>query len=75
MNNRFSDALSIQQGASNPMGVTNALLRAMKECQDIEHDPACRLICHQLAFLLAVHKLDDIGEYDKAMTYCEENAK
>ena len=42
-------------GASNPVGVTNALLDAMKEVRDeggdINKDPAVQMILDQLCFL------------------------
>ena len=42
-------------GASNPVGVTNALLDAMKEVRDeggdINNDPAVQMILDQLCFL------------------------
>ena len=42
-------------GASNPMGVTNALLDAMKEVRDeggdINKDPAVQMILDHLCFL------------------------
>ena len=74
--NRFDDALAIQQGACNPSGVARALVRAINACYaenadtpDVRNDPAVRLICHQLAFLLAVseidYKLDVYGQLEQ----------
>lgn len=78
---RTADALAIQQGASNPSGVARALVRAIDEFQSspqytgtdsVRSDPAIRLICHQLAFLLGVRQLDDdLAEYDRLVTLCE----
>ena len=59
MSNRFKNAYEIWNvGASNPMGVTNALLDAMKEVRgeggDISQDPAVKLILDHLCFLCNV---------------------
>ena len=56
MSKRFKKAYEIwNMGASNPMGVTNALLDAMKEARDEGSDPsndaAVQLILDQLCFL------------------------
>ena len=56
MSNRFKNAYEIWNvGASNPVGVTNALLDAMKEVRDeggdINKDPAVKLILDHLCFL------------------------
>ena len=56
MSKRFKNAYEIWNvGASNPVGVTNALLDAMKEVRDegggINHDPAVQVILDQLCFL------------------------
>jgi len=56
MSNRFKNAYEIWNvGASNPVGVTNALLDAMKEVRDeggdINKDPAVQMILDHLCFL------------------------
>ena len=56
MTKRFKNAYEIWNvGASNPMGVTNALLDAMKEARDEGGDPgndaAVQVILDQLCFL------------------------
>ncbi len=56
MSKRFKNAYMIWTGgASNPVGVTNALLDAMKEARDeggdISQDPAVQVILDQLCFL------------------------
>lgn len=56
MSKRFKNAYEIWNvGASNPMGVTNALLDAMKEVRgeggDISQDPAVQVILDHLCFL------------------------
>lgn len=56
MSKRFKNAYEIWNwGASNPVGVTNALLDAMKEVRgeggDISQDPAVKLILDHLCFL------------------------
>jgi hypothetical protein len=73
---RFGQALAIQQGASNPIAVSRALVAAIYEISDkgtgtINTDPAVRLICHQLAFLLGVSSLNnDLSDYDRTMAAC-----
>ena len=80
MRNRFSNAVLIQDpGACNPSGVARALVEAIDEARrdDIrpEDDPACRLICHQLAFLLNTAEIDgDIDRYYHLMRECRERA-
>lgn len=56
MSNRFKNAYEIWNvGASNPVGVANALLDAMKEVRgedgDISQDPAVKMILDHLCFL------------------------
>lgn len=56
MTNRYMNAYMLWTGgASNPVGVTNALLDAMKEVRDeggdINHDPAVQMILDHLCFL------------------------
>ena len=56
MTKRFKNAYEIWTvGASNPVGVTNALLDAMKEVRDEGddpgNDPAVQMILDQLCFL------------------------
>ena len=80
--NRFQSAHLIQQGACNPSGVARALVEAIDEarteCSDtdsIRNDVACRLICHQLAFLFGLEFGYDGQEYSRDMAVCEERAK
>lgn len=56
MSKRFKNAYEIWNvGASNPVGVTNALLDAMKEVRDEggdpSNDPAVQMILDHLCFL------------------------
>ncbi len=56
MSKRFKNAYEIwHMGASNPMGVTNALLDAMREARDEgvdpSNDPAVQMILDHLCFL------------------------
>ncbi len=56
MSKRFKNAYEIWNvGASNPMGVTNALLDAMREARDEgvdpSNDPAVQMILDHLCFL------------------------
>jgi len=80
VNTRNKDAIAIQQGACNPSGVARALVRAIDEAREenpdtdaVRADPACRLICHQLAFLMGVGRIDS-GEddYSALIRACEE---
>jgi hypothetical protein len=58
MGDRFSDAVSIQQGASNPRGVARSLVKALddaaNEGKSQRTDPAARMIVHQLCHLLGI---------------------
>ncbi len=81
--NRYEEALLIQQGACNPSGVARALVKAIDEARaegadtsGVEADPAVRLICHQLAFLLHVGEIDhgSLDVYSKLMNACREHA-
>ncbi len=56
MSKRFKNAYEIWNwGASNPVGVTNALLDAMREARDEgvdpSNDPAVQMILDHLCFL------------------------
>ena len=56
MSKRFKNAYEIwHMGASNPVGVTNALLDAMREARDEgvdpSNDPAVQMILDHLCFL------------------------
>ena len=80
MTRRHHDALVIQQGACNPSGVARALVQAIDEaraeCSDtdsVRRDPAVRLICHQLAFLLGAWELEhDLTAYGEAIRLCKD---
>lgn len=82
---RASDALAIQEGACNPLGITNSLIRHMtamsrapesKGTSEILADPACRLIVHQLAFLFNVDEINDgLLTYSALTKKCREEAK
>jgi hypothetical protein len=83
MSKRHSDAIAIQAGACNPSGIAISLLAAIREVMasdgftgtmQVRTDPAVRLICHQLAYLLNVAALDnDLTEYGNAVAACEAN--
>lgn len=77
MGKRHQDAVGIQQGACNPSGVARSLVAAIDEARaenpdtdSVRADPAVRLICHQLAFLLKVDRVD--VDYSRLMAECEE---
>jgi hypothetical protein len=79
--NRFDNALAIQQGACNPSGIAISLLDAIREAREenpstdaVRADPACRLICHQLAYLLGVREVDDSPSvYSALIDACEQS--
>jgi len=63
MAKRHKDALAIQEGACNPSGIANAIVRAQREILDepgsrgtdsVTSDPAVRLMVHQLAYICGV---------------------
>lgn len=77
MAQRHKDAIAIQGGACNPIAVSKALMKAIEAVREeqgltnmvaIEHDPAIRLICHQLAHILGVLNFTD---WDKCVNECE----
>jgi hypothetical protein len=78
--NRNRDAIAVQQGACNPSGVARALVRAIDEAREenpdtdaVRADPACRLLCHQLAFLMGVWRIDNgMDDYGALIRACEE---
>lgn len=81
MSKRFKNAYEIWTGgASNPMGVTNALLDAMKEVRDeggdISQDPAVKLILDHLCFLCNVPQpLPLMENWGSIYSEVEEKAK
>lgn len=81
MSKRFKNAYEIWNvGASNPVGVTNALLDAMKEARDEggdpSNDPAVQVILDHLCFLCNMPQpsffMENWGSIYKAV---EEKAK
>lgn len=81
MSKRFKNAYEIWNwGASNPMGVTNALLDAMKEVRDeggdVNNDPAVQVILDHLCFLCNMTQPSMLtSRLDAALTEVEEKAK
>lgn len=83
---RFRDAYQIiDPGACNPSGVARTLVKAIDECradgEDPHLDPACRLICYQLAHLLGMEPLgssyegngsDRIDSYRTDASFCQK---
>jgi hypothetical protein len=82
INRRFQDALWAQQ-ASNPVGLANGIIRAMKEVQeeDPSTDALCRdtaiaLMVYQLAYLTGALRLSSTPEaYDEAYSLCQRKAE
>lgn len=67
-------------GASNPMGVTNALLDAMKEVRDeggdVSNDPAVQMILDHLCFLCNMPQPSFIMEnWERVYKAVEDQAK
>lgn len=74
---RHDDALLIQS-AVNPAGIARSLHEAFREViaeggdtRAQQEDPACRLILHQLAYLLGMTGGYDLSEYRKYTEFCE----
>lgn len=91
MARRHYDAVMIQQGACNPSGILHSMLDACKEIyeeqgqgystDDLCHDPALQLMCHQLAHVLFMYcefRPDSGGssynEWDRAYEECKRMA-
>ena len=82
MSKRHDDALYIWEiGASNPCGVANALVTAIKEChkehKDPRQDAAVKLILDQLCFLLKEYQVSSQWTLEQIESYiqcCKENA-
>ena len=69
MRNRFDDAYLIANGACNPTAVAGTIhkhclemLHSGSGTDSIRHDPAMRLMVHQLAYLF------NVGEFDSNFT-------
>ena len=81
MSKRFKNAYEIWNvGASNPVGVTNALLDAMKEVRDeggdVGNDPAVQVILDHLCFLCGMTQPSMLtSRLDEAIKLVEEKAK
>ena len=87
MARRHNDAMTIQCGACNPVGIAQAIVEACREIRSepsfngtnfITTDPAIRLMVHQLAFICGVingaEEFTDKPNYSKAMEACREKA-
>ena len=81
MSKRFKNAYEIWNvGASNPVGVTNALLDAMKEVRDEGGDPsndaAVQMILDHLCFLCNMPQPSFIMEnWERVYKAVEDQAK
>lgn len=78
---RHQDALDIQN-ACNPAGIALALHEAFREViaeggdtKAQREDPACRLILHQLAYLLRMSGGYDIVDYNHYVKQCESKVR
>jgi hypothetical protein len=80
MSLRHRNALAINNGACNPVAITNTLLRAMEEIRQentdtdaILMDPAVRLMVHQLSWLTRSGAVSfPIDDYMAATAACEK---
>jgi len=80
--NRFDNALAIQGGACNPSAIALSIVDACREFRgnpenagEITHDPAIRLMVHQLAYLCKIAEIDtSFTLYGKLGDYCRENS-
>ena len=80
MSKRFKNAYEIWNvGASNPVGVTNALLDAMREARDEggdpSNDPAVQMILDHLCFLCNMPQPSFIMENWERICSAVEKAK
>ena len=81
MSKRFKNAYDIWNvGASNPVGVTNALLGAMKEVRDeggdVSNDAAVQVILDHLCFLCGLPQPSMLtSRLAAALTEVEERVK
>jgi len=77
-NNRYRDAVMIQQGACNPSGIAHAVIEACREAWDQEldacKDAAVRLMIHQLAWVCGVREIDNAAVYCALMNECKQKA-
>ena len=87
MAKRHDDALTIAAGACNPSGIANAIFEACRELRaepdfsgtkQMCHDPAIRLMVHQLAYIMGVHngidEFTDKPEYSDCTKACREGS-
>ena len=76
MAKRHRDALAIQEGACNPSGIALAIVDACKEVRSETgtptHDPAIRLMVHQLAYICGVDEINDgLSVYSRLADACQ----
>ena len=82
---RYTGAITAQAGACNPIAILNTMLRGCEEIrketgsylptQAILEDPAMRLLCHQLAFLMKANEEQIGAEYLTLIRECEQAAE
>ena len=72
-NNRYADAKFIQEGACNPIAIAGTIHHHMLDMKrrgadhdKIKHDPAIRLMLHQLAWLCKVFSMEEPPHCDNA---------
>ena len=76
-NNRFDNALLIQEGACNPHAILQEIQNAIKETLDagdhVLSDAAIRLMIHQLAHIFDIQSVfSNLGEYKRLVIICEK---
>lgn len=73
MAKRHADALCIQAGASNPSGVANSIMEAVREARNegawAQDDSAIKLMVHQLSSITNISNGDDYWWAD-AVRHC-----
>jgi len=76
---RWDVALAIDEGASNPIPISTAIADACREVNDerggnSHHDPAVRIMVHQLAHITGVGTTIGLTEYMKLKDRCRFEA-
>ena len=80
MSKRHRDALAISDGACNPVAIVNTMVAAIAEARaepgftgwdELNRDPALRLMTHQLAFLQGIPTCEGLDAWMDWRKACE----
>lgn len=76
---RWETALQINEGAVNLIPIATAIADATRECNDerginSHEDAAVRIMAHQLAHLTQVGAVMDLGDYQRCIDKCTDEA-